>query len=560
MPWCRRVYGHKFRPCRNITTITLQEVARIVLLCVILFSARASFGQQEIRIFEDLHVVDVWNEVDSLAIISRANARIRSLWKQGYLFAVIDSVTRTAVYLHRGSRVLVENPQMTEWKQVFKQAEQELEQAVNTGYAFAQIAWDSLGWQEERMRFSFRLEKGPILMFDSLVLLSPIKTRPSYIQRMLDIESGTVYSERNFQAISDKIRRVPFLSLNRPPDVSFQSSSVWTYLDLEERAQGSFQGVLGILPNQATGEGVLFTGNLDLHLVNLFKTGKQLDFAWAQFAEQSQRLDVAYYYPFIAGTSFHLTTLFKLFKQDTSFLNREVGLAGSFFISPQIEMGVGFEQSTASILTSDVDRIVTQNWLDFDQDWYSLTLKHDDGVTGSSKPFLNYSAGVSIGARKVNRNFRLPPEVYDTVRMQTTNMKISAWIETQRPLTPKTFLYADINAAHVANRQDFSNQLYRVGGLQTLRGFNEQFFFTSSFLITQLEWRLFFEEESYLFAFYDQGFLHTAQWEVPLGLGGGFSLLTSSGLFSFVLAVGKSDDIPIELANMKIHFGYLSRF
>jgi len=112
----------------------------------------------------------------------------------------------------------------------------------------------------------------------------------------------------------------------------------------------------------------------------------------------------------------------------------------------------------------------------------------------------------------------------------------------------------------LANRQDFSNQLYRIGGLQTLRGFNEQFFFTSSYFISQMEWRLFFEEESYLFAFYDQGFLHTERWQLPLGLGGGFSLLTNSGLFSFALAVGRSQDIPFELANMKIHFGYLSRF
>jgi hypothetical protein len=536
-------------------------VARIVILCLILFGAQAVQGQHEKYIFEDLQRVDAWTEVDSAALFERAKARIRWYWKQGYLFAGIDSITQSAVYLHRGDRVLLtKSAQMLNWTRLVKQADQQLEQSVNGGYPFAQVVWDSVGWQNDRLHFTFRLDKGPMLLFDSLVLLRPIKTKPMYIQRMLDIEAGTLYSERNFQTISDKMRRVPFLSLNRPPDVSFQSSSVWTYLDVEERAQSSLQGVLGVLPNQSTGEGVLITGNLDLHLVNLFKTGKQLDFKWAQFAEQSQRLDAAYYHPFIAGTSFHLTSQFSLIKQDTSFLNREIGLGGSFFISPDIEMGVGFEQTTANILTGNVDRIVTQNWIDFDQDWYTLSVKHEDHSIGRAKPFLKYSAGFSIGTRRVNRNFRLPQDVYDTIRMQTTNMKTSARLEMQRSLSPKTFIYADFNAANVANKQDFKNQLYRVGGLQTLRGFNEQFFFTSSFVITQLEWRLFFEEESYLFAFYDQGFLHTAEWETPIGLGGGFSLLTSSGLFSFVLAVGKSDDIPFELANMKIHFGYLSRF
>jgi hypothetical protein len=79
-------------------------------------------------------------------------------------------------------------------------------------------------------------------------------------------------------------------------------------------------------------------------------------------------------------------------------------------------------------------------------------------------------------------------------------------------------------------------------------------------LVSQLEWRIFFEEESFLFVFYDQGFLKNNDWKLPIGLGGGFSISTSSGLFSFALAVGKVEKVPFQFTNMKVHFGYLSLF
>jgi len=530
-------------------------VARHALFCFILLIAYRADAQRVIHIYEQQQRVDTWTVPDSAALIAKANEWVRSKWKSGYLFASIDSVTTDAIYLYRGS--IVQSPS---WMRAYHLAERELREAVNGGHPFARISWNAPMQNEDAPVFTYRMEKGPQLFFDSLVLLSEIKTKPTYIMRMLDLQKGTPYSEHSFQSISDRIQRISFLSLNSPPDVSFQSSSVWTYLDLAENAQGSFEGVLGVLPSQGSNSGVLFTGNLDLKLINLFRSGKQLDFKWAQFAEQSQRLDVGYYHPFIAGTSFHLASQFKLFKQDTSFLNRDISLAGSFFIASRLEMSVGYEQANATILTTNIDQIITRNWLDFQQDWYSIGVKRKDDNRTKAKTFFNHSVAVALGARRVNRNVLLPQELYDTVRMTATNMRLSAWMETQRKLSENTFLYFEVNAAHLANKQDFSNQLYRVGGLQTLRGFNEQFFFTSSYLISQLEWRLFFEEESYVFAFYDLGFLHTARWQLPGGVGGGFSLLTNSGLFSFALAVGKSQDIPFELANMKIHFGYLSRF
>jgi hypothetical protein len=46
----------------------------------------------------------------------------------------------------------------------------------------------------------------------------------------------------------------------------------------------------------------------------------------------------------------------------------------------------------------------------------------------------------------------------------------------------------------------------------------------------------------------------------PVSFGTGINLDTDGGLFSFVLALGKSNSQPLSFSYSRIHFGYLARF
>ena len=509
-----------------------------------------------------LVIVDQKNEIkitanDSSEVSAAIQDLLKNYWSEGFLFAGIDSMMNDTVYLHKGKSVIHSSNQS--WERSFRQAQQTVKGLSNNGYPFAKYSWDSLRLNNDELSYKIRLDSGPYILFDSLILLTNVKTKADFISRSLGISKLTPFSESAFRSIPQKIQRINYLTIRRPPDVSFQSGKAWTYLELEEGTTGSFQGILGVLPNQATGQGVLITGNIDLKLLNLFRSGKELNLSWAQFAEQSQRLNTSYRHPYIAGTSIHLNAAFKLFKQDTSFLNRETSISGSFFISSKLEMGFGYQQQNATVLTSQVSRIVERNWLDFRQDWYFWQIVRGRNQIVRAEDSFTFIGDLAIGHRQVSRNISFPQEVYDTVKLSLTNFKFQSDFNIQRRISKQLFFFGSLELAHISNSTT-SNQQYRIGGLQSFRGFNEQFFYTPSYAITQIETRLFFEEQSYVFAFYDHGLLSIGDWIHPFGIGGGFSLFTNSGLFSFAMAVGRSNTIPFELANMKIHFGYLSRF
>src|SRR5690606_1842929 len=111
----------------------------------------------------------------------------------------------------------------------------------------------------------------------------------------------------------------------------------------------------------------------------------------------------------------------------------------------------------------------------------------------------------------------------------------------------------------------FYNDLWRIGGLHSLRGFNEKFFFAASYALSNLELRLLFdrqqEEHSYLFIFYDQAYMVRESYsDYPLGIGAGISLVTNSGIFNLAYALRNAKGQPMDLSVSKIHFGYIGRF
>lgn len=532
---------------------SLSGVIRSVIFVAMVWMSLALAAQQTVPLFVDGLARGNLTYSDSAKRPFAVRYILGTYWQQGYFFAGIDSITSKGVFLHRGEKP----DQSAAWRGVRKSANQALDEATNTGYPFALLVWQPPTVDQG---LDFSIDKGPYTENDSLVLLSPVKTKPKFISRTLGIEKGTPYSERDFQSIANRLQRIPFLTLNRPADVSFQGKTAWTYLDLTEGTTGSFQGILGMLPGQSgTGE-VLFTGNLDLELQNLFRSGKELDFHWAKFAEQSQRLDIRYRHPLVAGTVWTVEADLHLFRQDTSFVNQQLGLSAGFFLGGHTELSFGFQRLNANIIATQTDRIVANNWLDFQQDWYSLRVRRGRGPVLKAGNSFRIEGQGAVGSRRIRINPALPPQVYDTATTNLINYRLMADAEVQRGISGASYLYSRLSIGHLAGSDVSANQAFRLGGLQSLRGFNEQFFFANTYLVARTEWRLFFEEQSYFFAFYDQGFLRLDQWDQPWGGGLGFSLFTKSGLFSFAMAVGRAENVPLDLASMKIHFGYLSRF
>ena len=112
--------------------------------------------------------------------------------------------------------------------------------------------------------------------------------------------------------------------------------------------------------------------------------------------------------------------------------------------------------------------------------------------------------------------------------------------------------------------QVFQNELYRFGGLNSLRGFNEDELLASTKLSYTLEYRFLVDRNSNAFLFFEQAFYENNSSNYlkdnPFGVGTGFSFGTKLGIFTISYAVGKQLTNPFDFRLSKIHFGYTAYF
>jgi hemolysin activation/secretion protein len=103
--------------------------------------------------------------------------------------------------------------------------------------------------------------------------------------------------------------------------------------------------------------------------------------------------------------------------------------------------------------------------------------------------------------------------------------------------------------------------LFRLGGSQSIRGFDEESIYASSYLLTSAELRLSLDNATQWFVFFDKlmykSFIYT---DNPWGIGVGAELNTGAGLFFISYALGSQFNQSLEFRNSKIHFGYRNRF
>jgi translocation and assembly module TamA len=546
-----------------VYTSLLRAPASIRLLLILLYiciNVHTLHAQTRLPVFAGGERTGEIVFKDTLEQASQIRHTLTVLWKQGYLFAAVDSVSSRGLYLYRGSKY----PFAQDSRRIdpLKAAEIELRKWTYHGYPFAQIRWDSLRLERGVVRGKPVVEPGPFILNDSLVLVKPVRVRPSYLWHVLDMQDGAPFSERDFRLAASRLGRVPFLKVNKVPDISFQDGKAWMYLDLTEKKTGRFQGVLGMLPNQAAEGKVLFTGAINLHLMNLFASGKELLVDWQGFAEKSQKMSLRYGHPYLLGSRISTAWEFDLLRQDTSFLQQRGKAAFTVPTGKLGRLGLYYERMNAAVLTSNTATIVQRDLQAFSRNIYGVTYATGTafGQIISAENQWRATFGAGVGEKRMERLNGMPENYYEGVSFRSFSCTGLVELEGQRMLSKATAVYGRVHGGWIQNEEIASTEKFRVGGLMTFRGFNEQFFFVDDYAVGQMEWRQYFEEASYFFAFYDQGIMRLDKWETPLGLGGGFALNTSSGTFNFAMAMGRSRDVPFDLSGMKIHFGYVSVF
>jgi len=435
-----------------------------------------------------------------------------------------------------------------EWigaKELQQMVQDSLNLLLNNGYPFAQVQLQfSSGAQPSLELFTI---KGPEVRWGQIQVKPEGIIQEKVLANLLQLHTGALFSEAKLlQAQNQLAGRLPF-KLLRAPEWAYTDERADLYFFLERVKMSSATGIIGLQQNPTNQKSAL-VGEFNLQLQNTFQKNEKFLLHWRSIAPQTQMLKSSLSWPYIGGSPYGLSSGFTLYRRDTSFLEVKgnFGLTYLFSNSWQLLAQLDFWRSNTLLSSASINNLV-----DFS------TLSYGVGLQRQQLDFLpNPRKGMQLKALYLVGNKKVEATQL-TWRVELTQRYFV-------PLSKRQVLCLSQEFDHIQAANLYANELYRFGGLERMRGFDEEAFFASTIVFAGLEYRFLLDEFAHFLVFSDWSWLenkviNNAQTTV-YALGLGLVLGSDNGQFKLSYGLGAALGQGLQLNTGKLHVGYISYF
>jgi outer membrane translocation and assembly module TamA len=173
------------------------------------------------------------------------------------------------------------------------------------------------------------------------------------------------------------------------------------------------------------------------------------------------------------------------------------------------------------------------------------------------------SATVLFGTRVINKNAGLQDSLYKNVQLRSNQLQLELDIKKFINLYKRNILLLSAKTKWIESDRLFNNELLRLGGINDLRGFDEESIYASYYWTATLEYRYSIDRNSFFRAFFDQGYFYnkiSATSDYPYGVGVGVQVQTVAGMLQLNYALGAQNNSGLNFQTGKIHFGIINYF
>ncbi len=438
----------------------------------------------------------------------------------------------------------------------------------NNGYPFARVSLSELQYTNDTLQAVFHCEKGRKIFIDTVANKGNMKIYSSVLFALIQISPKQPYDEIAISDISKLVKNHRFIRERTPAQIIFSDKGARVNLFFDKRAVNTFDGIVGFMPDYQN-EGKLFlTGELMLSITNSMHIAENIRLKWRHSERYSQELKAGFSLPWLIHLPFGFSWDFFLLKKDTSYISVDNKFMLHYSKNHITKTGIYYQHIKSNLISikkyENYTKLPPVSDMNISAVGLNIEHKKADNIHNPHKG-LFCVFDISGGKKIIVKNSGLNDAVYKDAELNTLQLKAVADMNIFIPLKPKnTFLFRSYSGI-VHSRQLFYNELFRLGGINDLRGFDENMFYASKFSMKTIEFRYLFEENSRFVMFADGAYVERSVLEDFLiqrhiGIGAGVVFETVSGVFSLFFASGKTDKQPFNLKSPKIHFGYVAVF
>ena len=450
------------------------------------------------------------------------------------------------------------------------------------GYPFATLKLDSLSFDSNTIEASWNLELNGYTIFDTIELIGDANIKKWYLQKYLNIKNGNPYNEQSVKRFDNRLSQLPFITVSRNSSLYFYGNKAKPILFVQNRNANNIDGIIGFAPNTQLNDGsLLVTGEANLKLQNLFASGKSVDLNFRSFMGNSQELKFKFVFPYLFKSNVGIDYDLNLLKQDTTFLDVRNTIGLQYRIIGEDYVRFFYSVQSTTSINVDTNFILQNKTLpdavDLVNFQYGMSLKlvHYDYYINPRKGFGIDFTG-SVGVKNIERNptidaliLKSPDgntySIYDSLALRMVQYSLQGDMDWFVPIYKLLVSRVQLKGGQILAPQLFSSELFRIGGIRSLKGFDEQVIFASSYIILNTEIRYLIQRNAHVLLFWNGAYYRNeirtpVIADTPFGFGAGLNFETGNGLFSLFYAIGSEQNNPINFSAAKVHFGYTNYF
>jgi hemolysin activation/secretion protein len=360
----------------------------------------------------------------------------------------------------------------------------------------------------------------------------------SYLKNYFNIKSNTVINQQKIKEISKTSLSLPFIKIIKSPEVLFTKDSTQLYLYLNKKQNNSFDGLVSFASKE-NGD-VLFNGNIDLSLSNIFDTGEKFELFWNSIGEEKQEFKLSTEIPYIFNSKFTPQISFSIYKQDSTFLSTKFNSKLFYKINNKARVSLTYSSESSENLGE--------------------ILENNNTIKTFSNYFIGFQLEYKVPKNDFFLNDKFSLEVNPTLGKRKTDNESSNQfkIETSTSyiwdLNIRNSIYIKNRIGYLSSDTLINNELFRIGGANSIRGFNEQSLITNNYNYFNLEYRYLTSKKSFIYTITDIGKIKVnSKNENILGLGIGYFFTANKSLINISTSLTKTKSQTTDFNALKLN-------
>jgi len=531
--------------------------------------------------------------VDRLQTVGRRV--LRHLRRKGYYYATLDSAsvdtsaTPASVRLHvrRGPQVRIgtlriegDSAVSTEELRALMETEEGdplrpaqleadiqalLDRYEEAGRPLAQIRVAETRLSTEgspTLRVTLRIKEGPALWLKRIEVPEGARTTPELLAHLAGLEEGDPLHDYDPEAIRRRLEEHEIFQSVKSPQLRVAADGgAVLRIPVEEAAPGAFDFVLGYLPPSQTRDSGQLVGSGHLLLKHLFGGGRTAEFTLDRRPGQTSIFDVSLSDPYLLGRPLRIGGHFRGEQRDSTYGERIYELEGGYRLGNGLELTATLSREAVRPGLAGTELIDTRQQIPRSTTFfYGLGVRYRQ-VDRPRNPRRGLSVDIQFAQGRKDRRFQRITADGDTTRDSDSfrQERLQGRVRAYIPLLDRQVLAVGGDGSVLLSRDFDRSDLFRLGGAESLRGYDEDRFLGNVVARGLLEYRLQLDRASYAHAFFDLGYVSrpaleataaTQGWHPGYGLG--VRLQTDIGRISATYALNPEVQSP---ANGRVHLG-----